>query len=93
LTGAAKGLCGTNGAPPWVKLSVTAVVEKKGRVVIPSTVRKQLGIKAGMELKIDVKSGGIVMRPKRKVSAKDLLGVAGKERVDLHEIEESLDSD
>ncbi len=69
------------------------MVEKKGRVVIPSTVRKQLGIKAGMELEIDVKSGGIVMRPKRKVSAKDLLGMAGKERVDLDEIEGSLDSD
>lgn len=62
-------------------------------MVIPSKVRKQLGIKAGMELEIDVKSGGIVMRPKRKVSAKDLLGMAGKERVDLDEIEESLTSD
>ena len=73
-------------------MSVTAVVEKKGRVVIPSIVRKQLGIKAGMELEINVKSGGIIMRPKRKVSAKDLLGIAGKERVDLDEIEESLAS-
>ena len=73
-------------------MSVTAVVEKKGRVVIPSIVRKQLGIKAGMELEINVKSGVIIMRPKRKVSAKDLLGIAGKERVDLDEIEESLAS-
>ncbi len=69
------------------------MVEKKGRVVIPSRVRKQLGIKAGMELEIDVKSGGIIMRPKRKVSARDLLGIAGTERVDLHEIEESLSPD
>jgi len=68
------------------------VVEKKGRVVIPSRLRKQLGIKAGMELEINVRSGGIIMRRKRKVSAKDLLGIAGKERVDLDEVEESLAS-
>ena len=74
-------------------MSVTAVVEKKGRVVIPSKVRKQLGIKPGTELEIGISSGGIVMRPKRKVSAKDLLGIAGRERVDLGEIEESLASE
>lgn len=68
------------------------MVEKKGRVVIPSKVRKQLGIKAGTELEIDVEGGGILMRPKRKVSAKDLLGIAGKERVDLEEIEQSISS-
>ena len=73
-------------------MSVTTVVEKKGRVVIPSRVRKQLGIKAGMELEINVKGGGILMRPKRKVFAKDLLGIAGKERVDLDEVEDSLAS-
>ena len=73
-------------------MSVTTVVEKKGRVVIPSRLRKQLGIKAGMELEINVRSGGIIMRRKRKVSAKDLLGIAGKERVDLDEVEESLAS-
>ena len=40
-------------------MSVTTVVEKKGRVVIPSRLRKQLDIKAGMELEVNVKSGGI----------------------------------
>ncbi len=74
-------------------MSVTAIVEKKGRVVIPSSLRNQLGIKAGTELEIHVKDGGILMRPKRKVSAKDLLGIAGKERVELDEIEESLASE
>jgi AbrB family looped-hinge helix DNA binding protein len=68
-------------------------VEEKGRVVIPSSVRKLLGIKAGTELEIDVKDGGIVMRPKRKVSAKDLLGIGGSERVNLDDIESSLASE
>jgi AbrB family looped-hinge helix DNA binding protein len=73
-------------------LSVSVVVEKKGRVVIPSNIRRRLGIKAGMELMIDVEGGGILMRPKRKVSAKDLLGIAGKEHVNLEEVEDSLAS-
>ncbi len=74
-------------------MSVTAVVEEKGRVVIPASVRRQLGIKPGTELEIDVEKGGILMRPKRKVSAKHLLGIAGKERVKLEEVESSLGSE
>lgn len=66
------------------------MVEEKGRVVIPASVRKQLGIKPGTELEIDVRDGGILMKPKRKVSAKDLLGIAGRERANLEEVESSL---
>jgi AbrB family looped-hinge helix DNA binding protein len=74
-------------------MSVTTIVEAKGRVVIPASVRRQLGIKPGTELEIDVEKGGILMRPKRKVSAKDLLGIAGRERVKLEEVESSLGSE
>jgi AbrB family looped-hinge helix DNA binding protein len=75
-------------------MSVTTVVEAKGRVVIPAGVRRQLGIKPGTELEIDLREGGILMRPRRKVSAKDLLGIAGKkERVNLEEVESSLASE
>ena len=69
------------------------MVEEKGRVVIPASVRKQLGIKPGTELEVDIREGGILMKPKRKVSAKDLLGAAGKERVNLEELESSLGSE
>jgi len=68
-------------------------VEEKGRVVIPASVRRQLGIKPGTELEVDVREGGILMKPRRKVSAKDLLGIAGKERVNLEEVESSLSSE
>jgi len=74
-------------------MSVTAIVEEKGRVVIPATVRRRLGIKPGTELEIQVERGGIFMRPKRKVSARDLFGLAGKERVNLEEVESSLASE
>jgi len=71
-------------------LSVTATVEDKGRVVIPADVRRRLGIKPGTKLEVDVKDGGIMMKPQRRVSVKDLLGIAGKERVKLREVEDSL---
>jgi AbrB family looped-hinge helix DNA binding protein len=74
-------------------LATTAIVEENGRIVIPANVRKQLGIKPGTELEIDVEKGSILMRPVRKVSAKNLLGVGGKERVNLEEIESSLASE
>jgi AbrB family looped-hinge helix DNA binding protein len=56
--------------PRWEAMSTTTVVEEKGRVVIQASVRRQLGIKPGTELEIDVREGGILMRPKRNVSAK-----------------------
>ena len=71
-------------------MSGTTIVEDKGRVVIPAEVRKRLGIRPGTELEVDVRDGGILMRPRRKVMAKDLLGAAGREPVDLEEIEGSL---
>ena len=71
-------------------MSVTTTVEDKGRVVIPAVVRRRLGIKRGTKLEVDVKDGGILMKPRRNVSAKDLLGIAGRERVRLKEIEDSL---
>jgi AbrB family looped-hinge helix DNA binding protein len=74
-------------------MSVTTTVEDKGRVVIPSSVRKRLGIKPGTELEVDIKDGGILMRPKRKISVRDLRGVAGRESVRLEDVEESLASE
>lgn len=74
-------------------MSATTVVEERGRVVIPASVRRQLGIRPGTELEVAVRDGSILMKPKRKVSAKDLLGIAGKERVNLEEVESSLGSE
>ena len=69
------------------------VVKENGHIVIPAGVRKQLGIRQGMVLEVEIRNGGIFMRPKRKISAKDLLGVAGKERANLEELESSLASE
>jgi AbrB family looped-hinge helix DNA binding protein len=70
-------------------LSGTTVIEDKGRAVIPAEARRRLGIGPGTELDADVKDGRVLLRPRRRVSAKDLLGAAGADRVDLEEIEGS----
>ena len=66
------------------------VVERRGRIVVPSSIRKVLGIREGMVLEADLKDGKIILKPVRKISAKDLLGVGGRESVGIEEIEESL---
>lgn len=66
------------------------VVEKRGRVVIPSEIRRALGIREGMKLEASIEGGKVVLKPAKKLSAKDLLGIAGVERVDLEEVEGGL---
>jgi len=66
-------------------------VDGKGRIVIPASIRRRLGIKLGTEFVVEESScGGILLRPKRRLSARDLLGVAGRERVRLEDVENAL---
>ncbi|MEM3607784.1 MAG: AbrB/MazE/SpoVT family DNA-binding domain-containing protein [Candidatus Bathyarchaeia archaeon] len=66
------------------------IVEKRGRITIPSRIRAMLGIKEGTELEVGFDSGKLILKPVLRVSAKDLYGVAGEERVNIEEIEEAL---
>lgn len=63
---------------------------KRGRVVIPSKIRKLLGLKEGTVLIMEVKEGKIVLIPKRKVSVNDLFGAAGVGEVELEDVEGGL---
>jgi len=65
------------------------IVERRGRITIPSEIRKALGIREGMELEVKIEKGAILLKPRRKISAKDLFGIAGEEKVELEEIETS----
>jgi len=65
-------------------------VEKRGRIVIPSEVRRALGVREGSELVVRLEGGRIVLLPVVRFSARDLYGVAGEEKVDLREVEEAL---
>ncbi len=71
-------------------MRVRVVVEKRGRIVIPSAIRRALGIRDGMELEVSVEGSRIVLKPVFKISAKDLYGVAGREEVRLEEVEHGL---
>ncbi len=63
---------------------------KRGRIVIPSEVRKLLGLKEGAILVVEVEEGRIVLTPKGRVSVDDLFGAAGVEEVELEDVEEDL---
>ena len=55
-------------------------VSEKGQVVIPASLRAQLGISAGTRLEVSEENGNILLlvEPQRKtVSAKDCIGIAG----------------
>lgn len=66
---------------------------EKGRIVIPASIRRRLGIKPGTELVVEQTNEGILLRPKRKIGARQLLGVAGSERVRLEDVENALVED
>lgn len=42
-------------------------IDAAGRVVIPQSVRRRLGLTAGTELEIDDVDGGVMLRPTSKV--------------------------
>ena len=71
-------------------MGLKVTVEKRGRVVIPSEVRRLLKIEEGSELELFIEGGKIVLKPSIKLSAKDLYGVAGEEKVNVEELESSL---
>ena len=71
-------------------MSLKVILDNRGRITIPSEVRKKLRLKKGTTLLIEVREKMIILKPLRKISAKDLLGIAGEEKVSIEEIEKSL---
>ena len=47
----------------------------KGQVVLPKEVRDVLGISTGTELEVEVRDGAVLLRPIRKTTVDDLLGM------------------
>ena len=65
-------------------------VDEKGRITIPKEVREKLGVKEGTRVEIEVEGGKIVITVKKRMTVDDIYGIAGRERVDLEEVEGSL---
>ncbi len=67
------------------------VVDEDGRVELPEWLRRRLGLKPGARLEVRVEGGRVVLLPvSRAVRARELLGLAGVEEVDVREVEEAL---
>ena len=71
-------------------MPIKVVVDERGRITIPSEIRRRLKLRRGMELVVEVKDDFIVLKPVRRIKARDLLGLAGSEEVNIEEVEGSL---
>jgi AbrB family looped-hinge helix DNA binding protein len=58
-------------------LSVARVkVSKKNQIAVPAAVRKQLGIKPGDWIEVEVIDDHAVLRPRRRSALEELLSIA-----------------
>lgn len=77
----------------WVPLlsgtMTSVVVREKGRLTIPEKVRKSLGIRRGDMLRLEVRGDAILLKLK-KIPVEAIHGAAGRARVSLEEVEQSL---
>jgi len=63
---------------------------EKGRITIPASIRRALGLSEGDLLQVSAERGAIILRPKRVVTTDDIKGVIGPIKVDIEEVEEAL---
>ena len=63
---------------------------EKGRITIPASIRKALGLREGDRLILSVERGAVVLRPERTVTARELKGIIGPVAVEIKEVEEAL---
>jgi len=67
-------------------------VGNKGRITLPHKLRLLLGIKEGDSLTIKVSGSAILLKPKG-VSVRDTWGAAQIGKVEIEEIEETVDKE
>jgi AbrB family looped-hinge helix DNA binding protein len=65
-------------------------VRDKGRITLPLSIRKALGIKEEDTIVLDVEGNKVVLKPKKLVSVKEVKGIAKIGKVVLEDIEEAL---
>lgn len=65
-------------------------LREKGRITIPVSIRKALGLREGDRLKLSVKLGAIILKPERVVTAREIKGILGSVKVKIEEVEEAL---
>jgi AbrB family looped-hinge helix DNA binding protein len=68
-------------------------LREKGRVTIPATLRRDLGLIEGESLELTAKDGSLVLRPKKLTTAAQIRGIMGPAKVALEDVESALGKD
>ena len=68
-------------------------LREKGRITIPVSIRKALGLREGDRLQLSVDQGAIILKPERVVTAREIKGIIGPAKVKIEEVEEALGRD
>ncbi|MEJ2776237.1 AbrB/MazE/SpoVT family DNA-binding domain-containing protein [Sulfolobaceae archaeon RB850M] len=65
-------------------------IDERGRIVIPKEIRDKLNLKEGRKVEITLDENGRIIINTKRISVEDIYGIAGKESVNIEEIEEAL---
>jgi AbrB family looped-hinge helix DNA binding protein len=68
-------------------------LREKGRVTIPATLRRDLGLVEGESLELTAKDGSLVIKPKKLTTVAQIKGIAGHKKVKLEDVESALGKD
>lgn len=65
-------------------------LREKGRITIPASIRKAMGLREGDKLSIEAQLGVLILKPAHHVTADELWGILGVHHVDIEETETAL---
>lgn len=68
-------------------------LREKGRITIPVSIRRALGLRVGDKLHISIENGAIILKPEETIKAEDIRGVIGPVKVKIEEVEEAFGRD
>jgi AbrB family looped-hinge helix DNA binding protein len=60
------------------RLSGTARLDERGRLVLPVAMRRRIGLQAGDEVRISEEADGVLRIESRRAAARALVGSAGR---------------
>jgi AbrB family looped-hinge helix DNA binding protein len=62
------------------RVSGTARLDERGRLVLPVAIRRRLGLRAGDEVRISEDADGVLRVESRRAAARALIGSAGSSK-------------
>jgi len=68
-------------------------LREKGRITVPASIRKTLGLCEGDRLQLFAERGAIILKPKRTITAEEIKGIIGPIEVEVEDVESALGAD